>query len=120
MGRAHPLAPRAMLAPHLVTSSSNAAARFGGIHPALHTPFGPAPEQPVLHDELAALVERMAGAGVQGVVALGLAPEAATLTEDERAAVCRTVAGALAGGLPWSSSAPSSWPGSPPPTRSAR
>ena len=74
---------------------------FAGIHPILHTPFGPEPEQAVLHTELAALVESMVDAGVQGVVALGLASEAPALTEAERDAICTTVARALARRLPF-------------------
>jgi 4-hydroxy-tetrahydrodipicolinate synthase len=74
-------------------------ARFAGVHPVLHTPFGPEPDQAVLHEELGALVEAMVEAGVQGVVALGLASEAPMLTEEERDAICGTVTRVLAGRL---------------------
>jgi dihydrodipicolinate synthase/N-acetylneuraminate lyase len=72
---------------------------FAGIRPVLHTPFADAPGAPVAHAELAALVRDMAGHGVDGVVALGLASEASALTEDERDAVVQTAV-AAAGRLP--------------------
>jgi len=69
---------------------------FAGIRPILHTPFGPGPEAPVALDELAALVPALAAHGVDGVVALGLASEAWTLTEEERDASVEAAAAAAA------------------------
>ena len=67
----------------------------------LHTPFAASAGQPVLHDRLGALVEALVAAGVQGVVGLGLASEASTLTERERDEVCVTVAERLDGRTPF-------------------
>jgi 2-keto-3-deoxy-L-arabinonate dehydratase len=74
--------------------------RFAGIRPVLHLPFGPGPSQGVIGAELRALVQRMLAAGVDGLVALGLASEAATLLEHERDEVLSLVSEEVAGRLP--------------------
>lgn len=74
---------------------------FEGVRPVLHTPFADAPDEAILWDELAHLVERMVAAGVDGVVALGLASEAWAITEVERARVIETVAAACAMRVPF-------------------
>ncbi len=66
--------------------------RFDGVRPVLHVPFGPAPDQPVRLAELGGLADRMLDHGVDGLVVLGLASEAWTLTEHERDEVVATVA----------------------------
>jgi 4-hydroxy-tetrahydrodipicolinate synthase len=73
---------------------------FAGVRPVLHLPFGPGWEQPVVHAQLRSLVEAMLAAGVDGLVALGLASEAWTVTEPERDAVVRTAADAIDGRVP--------------------
>jgi dihydrodipicolinate synthase/N-acetylneuraminate lyase len=72
---------------------------FAGIRPVLHSPFAAAPGAPLDVDGLAAEVEHVRGAGVAGVVALGLASEAWALTEAERDLTVRIVVEA-AGELP--------------------
>jgi 4-hydroxy-tetrahydrodipicolinate synthase len=67
---------------------------FAGIRPVLHTPFSP-PD--VALADLERLTQRMAGAGASGLVALGLASEAGSLTEPERDACVRAVVAAAAG-----------------------
>lgn len=74
---------------------------FAGVHPVLHTPFDDDPGQGILHGRLAALVDVLVDQGADGVVGLGLASEAGTLTEEERDRFCRTVAERLAGRLPF-------------------
>ncbi len=74
---------------------------FEGVRPVLHTPFADAPGEAILWDELAHLVERMIAAGVDGVVALGLASEAWAITEAERARVIETVAAACTTRVPF-------------------
>lgn len=70
---------------------------FAGIQPVLQIPFGDAPEHPILHAELVALVEQLVAAGVAGLVVPGLASESWALTEAERDQVVETVSAALAG-----------------------
>jgi dihydrodipicolinate synthase/N-acetylneuraminate lyase len=73
---------------------------FAGVRPVLHLPFSRDPDEPILHDELARLASVMLAEGADGVVALGLASEAWTLTERERDEVLATVAGAVDGRAP--------------------
>ena len=74
--------------------------RFGGIRPVLHLPFASGSMQPIVHDELRALVEAMLSAGVDGLVVLGLASEAWTLREPERDEVVRSTIDAIGGRVP--------------------
>ncbi|HET9520715.1 MAG TPA: dihydrodipicolinate synthase family protein [Candidatus Limnocylindrales bacterium] len=74
---------------------------FDGIRPVLHLPFAPGPDQPIVHDELRALVDDQIRLGVRGLVALGLASEAWTLRETERDEVLATVAAAIDGRVPF-------------------
>lgn len=71
---------------------------FAGVRPVIHMPFGA--EGEVLHKDLAALVRMAADTGFPGVVVLGLASEAWTLTDAERRAVLETVAETVADRLP--------------------
>jgi 2-keto-3-deoxy-L-arabinonate dehydratase len=57
---------------------------FEGVRPVLHVPFSDAAEQPVLDEELSRLARTMLAEGADGLVVLGLASEAWTLTESER------------------------------------
>jgi dihydrodipicolinate synthase/N-acetylneuraminate lyase len=50
---------------------------FAGIRPVLPSPFAAASGAPLVLPELATLARRMAAEGVDGIVALGLASEAA-------------------------------------------
>ncbi len=70
---------------------------FGGVRPVLHLAFGAGPEEPIDHAALDALATVMVDAGVDGLVVLGLASEAWTLREPERAEVLATVARAARG-----------------------
>jgi 4-hydroxy-tetrahydrodipicolinate synthase len=72
---------------------------FAGIRPVLPSPFAAAPGAPLVLPELATLARRMAADGADGIVALGLASEAAALDDAERDAVVETVV-AAAGPLP--------------------
>jgi 2-keto-3-deoxy-L-arabinonate dehydratase len=74
---------------------------FDGVRPVLHVPFGPGPDEKVLHPELRALVRAMLEANVRGLVVLGLASEALALREAERDEILATVAGELAGRAPF-------------------
>jgi len=74
---------------------------FAGVSPVLQIPFGRGTDEPVLHESLGRLVDRLIAAGVDGLVALGLASEADKLTEVERDAVCATVAEAVGGRVPY-------------------
>lgn len=74
---------------------------FAGVHPVLQTPFDDSPGQRILLDRLAALVDVLVEQGADGVVGLGLASEAGTLTEEERDGFCQTVSERLAGRLPF-------------------
>jgi 2-keto-3-deoxy-L-arabinonate dehydratase len=71
---------------------------FEGVRPVLHLPF--ATDDDILLGELAGLVGTMIDEGADGLVALGLASEAWTLTETERDAVLDTVATAIDGRRP--------------------
>ena len=73
---------------------------FEGIRPVLHTPFADAEGQPILADELACLARLMLDAGAEGLVVLGLASEAWTLTEVERDEVVAVAAGVCEGRAP--------------------
>ncbi|MFV2064790.1 MAG: dihydrodipicolinate synthase family protein [Chloroflexota bacterium] len=73
---------------------------FEGVRPVLHTPFGSQAGEPVLEAELAALVETMIGAGVDGLVTLGLASESWAITEAERDHIVDTVMNVCAGRVP--------------------
>lgn len=66
-----------------------------GVLPALTTPF--LPDGSVDHAFMARHVEAMVQAGCTGIVPLGSLGETATLSTDEKAAVLRTVVGAVAG-----------------------
>src|SRR5213592_3923104 len=73
-------------------------AGFGGIRPIVHVPFGD--DGDVDLDAIAALVERMIGFGVDGLVVNGLASESWALTEAERDAICATAIQTAAGRVP--------------------
>jgi 2-keto-3-deoxy-L-arabinonate dehydratase len=73
---------------------------FAGVAPVLQTPFGDDEDEPVLHQPLAVLAERLVSLGADGLVVLGLASEASALTEAERDAVCATVVEAAGGRVP--------------------
>ena len=78
-------------------------ASFAGIRPVIHTPFssrGSALQYGVSDHELKALVRRMLGAGVDGLVVLGLASEAWTLTDREREAILDAISDAVSGAVP--------------------
>jgi 4-hydroxy-tetrahydrodipicolinate synthase len=73
---------------------------FEGIRPVLHVAFEEAPDESIRFGDLDHLVDRMLASGVDGIVVLGLASEAWTLTEDEREAVLGHVAEAVAQRVP--------------------
>lgn len=73
---------------------------FAGVAPVLQVPFGDDGDQPVLHNALARLAERLVSLGADGLVVLGLASEAWSLTNPERDAVCATVAQAAGERVP--------------------
>lgn len=95
-----PPLPRDVEAPSVAEGGTAAAATFHGVMPVLQTPFGTGPGQPVLHDALGRLVERLIVLGVDGLVALGLASEASRLSEQERDSVCSTAAAAIRDRVP--------------------
>lgn len=72
--------------------------RFRGVIPPVVTPFRPSGE--IDHGALAALVEHLIGAGVDGVFALGSSGEAAYLSDTHREAVLTTVVGTVGGRVP--------------------
>jgi 2-keto-3-deoxy-L-arabinonate dehydratase len=74
--------------------------RFAGIRPVLHVPFRPDDGRSVAWSELETLAQRMLEAGVDGLVVLGLASEAWTLTEVERDEAVDRVAAVVAGRVP--------------------
>jgi 2-keto-3-deoxy-L-arabinonate dehydratase len=67
---------------------------FEGVRPVLHLPFDDSPEQSIVDDELARLARTMLAEGADGLVVLGLASEAWTVTEAERDQVVEIAAGA--------------------------
>lgn len=73
---------------------------FDGVRPVLHLAFDDAPGEPIRYGDLDRLVARMLTSGVDGLVVLGLASEAWTLTEPERDAVLDRVATAVAQRVP--------------------
>lgn len=73
---------------------------FAGIRPVLHVPFADTPAQPIVEAELAVLAADMLAGGADGLVVLGLASEAWTLTESERDRVVAVAAEACAGRAP--------------------
>lgn len=73
---------------------------FDGVRPVLHLAFGEGIDEPVDHAALAVLAGAMLDAGVDGLVALGLASEASALRERERDEVLATVARATVGRAP--------------------
>jgi len=77
-----------------------AATRFGGIRPVLHMPFDRDDGRAIAWSELESLARRMLDAGVDGLVVLGLASEAWTLTESERDEAVERVAAVAAGRVP--------------------
>ena len=66
---------------------------FGGVYPAMTTPFGEA--ERIDHEQLAADAQRLEDAGVAGLVPVGSTGESATLTHDEHAQVVETVVDAV-------------------------
>jgi 4-hydroxy-tetrahydrodipicolinate synthase len=74
--------------------------RFGGVRPVLHLPFGEGVEQPIIDAELALEARTMIAEGVDGLVVLGLASEAWTVTEAERDRVVELVADVCAQHVP--------------------
>ena len=66
---------------------------FSGVYPAMTTPFRE--DRRIDHDRLAADVQRLEAAGVDGLVPVGSTGESATLTHDEHAAVVETVVDAV-------------------------
>lgn len=73
---------------------------FEGIRPVLHLAFEKTPDELIRFGDLDRLVDRMLASGVDGLVVLGLASEAWTLTEDERETVLGHVAAAVAQRVP--------------------
>lgn len=73
---------------------------FEGVRPVLHLAFDDAPGEPIRYPDLDRLVERMLAVGVDGLVVLGLASEAWTLTEPERDTVLERVSTAVAQRVP--------------------
>jgi 4-hydroxy-tetrahydrodipicolinate synthase len=71
---------------------------FAGIRPIVHVPFDGAGEIDL--EAIVALVERMIGFGVDGLVVNGLASESWSLTEAERDAICSAAVAAAAGRVP--------------------
>jgi dihydrodipicolinate synthase/N-acetylneuraminate lyase len=74
---------------------------FEGVHPVLQIPFAADADQAIRHDELACLVQTLVDDGVSGLVVLGLASEAWTLTPSERDSACATAASVLDSRLPF-------------------
>jgi 4-hydroxy-tetrahydrodipicolinate synthase len=74
--------------------------RFGGIRPVLHMPFRSDAARSIAWPELEGLAATMLEAGVDGLVVLGLASEAWTLTERERDEAVERVAAVVAGRVP--------------------
>jgi 4-hydroxy-tetrahydrodipicolinate synthase len=74
---------------------------FASVHPVLQIPFADSAEQTILHDRLSILAQKVLDFGAAGVVVLGLASEAWTLTERERDEVCATVAEAIGNRVPF-------------------
>lgn len=68
---------------------------FAGVYSVVPTPFQAGGE--VDHESLQRVVDLVVGAGVQGIVVLGILGEAARLTEAERSAVVATVVGRVGG-----------------------
>lgn len=73
---------------------------FEGIRPVLHLAFEKTPDELIRFGDLDRLIDRILASGVDGLVVLGLASEAWTLTEDEREAVVGHVAAAVAQRVP--------------------
>jgi 4-hydroxy-tetrahydrodipicolinate synthase len=73
---------------------------FEGIRPVLHLPFDGSHEQRIVDAEFTALADRMIDAGVDGLVVLGLASEAWSVTESERDHVVGIAVAACAGRVP--------------------
>jgi 2-keto-3-deoxy-L-arabinonate dehydratase len=67
---------------------------FEGVRPVLHVPFTESPDQPILDAELALLARTMLDEGADGLVVLGLASEAWSITESERDRVTEIAADA--------------------------
>jgi 4-hydroxy-tetrahydrodipicolinate synthase len=73
---------------------------FEGVRPVLHLPFGDTVEQPILDAELELLARTMISEGADGLVVLGLASEAWSVTESERDRVVEISAAACAADVP--------------------
>lgn len=78
----------------------NSNPQFSGVRPVLHMPFEADAARSIAWTELEALAKRMVEAGVDGLVVLGLASEAWTLTEPERDEAVERVAAATSGRIP--------------------
>lgn len=74
--------------------------RFAGIRPVLHMPFRADAARSIAWSELEGLARAMLDTGVDGLVVLGLASEAWTLTEPERDEAVERVAAVTAGRVP--------------------
>lgn len=77
-----------------------APSRFAGVRPVLHIPFRPDDARSIAWPELEGLARSMLDAGIDGLVVLGLASEAWTLTEPERDEAVERVAALTAGRVP--------------------
>lgn len=77
---------------------SNESARFHGVIPPVLTPLTPAGE--LDRDSLENLVERLIGAGVHGLFALGSSAESAFFTDDRRLEVLRAIMATVDGRVP--------------------
>ncbi len=73
---------------------------FDGVRPVLHLAFDDALGEAIRYGDLDRLVARMLASGVDGLVVLGLASEACTLTEPERDAALDRVSTAVAQRVP--------------------
>ena len=73
---------------------------FEGVRPVLHLPFEAAGEQRILDDELALEARTMLAEGADGLVVLGLASEAWTITDPERDRVVEIAADACGTDVP--------------------
>jgi 4-hydroxy-tetrahydrodipicolinate synthase len=78
----------------------DAGSRFGGIRPVLHMPFRADATRSIAWEELEILARTLIDVGVDGLVILGLASEAWTLTEPERDEAVERVMVVAAGRVP--------------------
>jgi 4-hydroxy-tetrahydrodipicolinate synthase len=81
--------------------AGNSSPQFSGVRPVLHMPFEADAARSIAWSELDTLALRMIDAGVDGLVVLGLASEAWTLTELERDEAVNRIATVAAGKIPF-------------------